>query len=140
VHFVYELCLGFRMTTKTSAEDKKDIPTSSVIMMKASTVSDETFSFPQNDSMEILMKDEKATSTQDRQAMEDDEKRRKKELNRLAAQRSREKRRQLIKQLEEQVDELEKCNDSMTCEITEMKDEITQLDFLLQNHVCTLRQ
>jgi len=128
------------MTTKTSAEDKKDIPTSSVIMMKASTVSDETFSFPQNDSMEILMKDEKATSTQDRQAMEDDEKRRKKELNRLAAQRSREKRRQLIKQLEEQVDELEKCNDSMTCEITEMKDEITQLDFLLQNHVCTLRQ
>ena len=70
MHLVYELCFGFRMTTKTVAEDEKDMPTSSVIMMKASTVSDDTFSFPQNDNMQILIEDEKATSAQDRQAME----------------------------------------------------------------------
>eukprot|EP00112_Aurelia_sp_Birch-Aquarium-sp1_P008700 Seg1965.3 transcript_id=Seg1965.3/GoldUCD/mRNA.D3Y31 product="Cyclic AMP-responsive element-binding protein 5" protein_id=Seg1965.3/GoldUCD/D3Y31 len=66
--------------------------------------------------------------------------RKKKELNRLAAQRSRERRRQLIKTLEEQVDQLEKYNSSMVNEITSMRREIAQLDYMLQNHQCVMMQ
>eukprot|EP00795_Rhopilema_esculentum_P012837 gene12837-3581_t len=72
--------------------------------------------------------------------LEEQRYRKKKELNRLAAQRSRERRRQLIKQLEQEVKELESCNDSMTTEIASMRSEIKQLDFMLQSHSCKMTQ
>jgi len=74
-------------------------------------------------------------------SFDEDEQRRqkKKELNRLAAQRSREKRRNLIKQLEEQVSGLETTNTSLTSEISSMRREVSQLDHMLQNHECIIQ-
>lgn len=67
---------------------------------------------------------------------EDERRKKKKELNRLAAQRSREKRRNLIKQLEKQVSDLESTKCNLTSEISSMKRELSQLDHMLQNHQC----
>lgn len=109
--------------------------------MKATQYADDTCAFRHSERMHYFVKgDDDESDNEQGEKVESDRNRKKRELNRLAAQRSREKRRQLIKQLEEEVKELERCNGSLKTDIANMHEEISQLDYLLQNHTCSMMQ
>ncbi|XP_065051297.1 fos-related antigen 2-like [Rhopilema esculentum] len=129
----------------TADQDKANQKTKDLlkaaILMKATSFSEDSYSFPKHEAMSISFRDDSEEMDSDQKSTEEEQRyRKKKELNRLAAQRSRERRRQLIKQLEQEVKELESCNDSMTTEIASMRSEIKQLDFMLQSHSCKMTQ
>ena len=60
------------MTTEkvALAKTEKEMPTPSLIMMKTTEVSDDTFSFPQNDNLQILIKEERGDTDQDHRTVE----------------------------------------------------------------------
>ena len=57
------------MSTSKATLSKKDMPTSSIVM-KTPTFSDDTFSFPQNDNRQYVIKEEKGEREQDGQIVE----------------------------------------------------------------------